>query len=505
MAVIDKNYMSMGLPMVIDRGSPWALDTTSVWYSRELLEIYARGNAEELKTHNLPATAYVGQEVSLVDEVNKTVSVFVISDTEGTLKPVGGDAQVLCDETTIVLNNGELSLKDYGHRYWKYVSAEGTKGEEGYIEAHYELQEVDENHPWKAGLEARVADDGSLGWFEQNLSSAEGMAEELTVVQAAIEGLADHIGNVEADIDDLAEKTYRKDETYSKEKIDELVAGLFHFEGAVESFDELEAIEAKKGDVYQVGVDEYAWNGSEWVHLGNKFDLTGYVREEDLADYAKSADVEVVSAAVGSLTTDFQGFETVIGTLRETVADHETVINNNANLLEGFISSVGSLESALNQQSQDLVAVRDEFNILNTQVQNSLNEFSAVVGAPAEGDQEASGLFREIKLVKDEITELQLNSGSGELNIIERVYAGSIELLPQDKVIHIPEMSAGVAGLVPVATTEIIENGTNYFLNALGNWATPIDARIGSLVYNDQQYNTVEEYMDARFAWSEIE
>ena len=85
------------------------------------------------------------------------------------------------------------------------------------------------------------------------------------------------------------------------------------------------------------------------MHLGNKFDLTGYVREEDLADYAKSADVEVVSAAVGSLTTDFQGFETVIGTLRETVADHETVINNNANLLEGFISSVGSLESALNQ------------------------------------------------------------------------------------------------------------------------------------------------------------
>ena len=100
---------------------------------------------------------------------------------------------------------------------------------------------------------------------------------------------------------------------------------------------------------------------------------------------------------------------------------------------------------------------------------------------------------------------MQLNSGSGELNIIERVYAGSIELLPQDKVIHIPEMSAGVAGLVPVATTEIIENGTNYFLNALGNWATPIDARIGSLIYNDQQYNTVEEYMDARFAWSEIE
>ena len=44
--------------------------------------------------------------------------------------------------------------------------------------------------------------------------------------------------------------------------------------------------------VYQVGVDEYAWNGSEWIHLGNKYDLTGYLREEDLADYAKTADVE---------------------------------------------------------------------------------------------------------------------------------------------------------------------------------------------------------------------
>jgi hypothetical protein len=43
------------------------------------------------------------------------------------------------DNKTIELINGTISLKDFGKRYYKYVSATGTEGAEDYVAAHYEL------------------------------------------------------------------------------------------------------------------------------------------------------------------------------------------------------------------------------------------------------------------------------------------------------------------------------------------------------------------------------
>lgn len=513
MAVIDKLYKSMGLPMVIDRGSPWALDTTSVWYSRDLLEIYARGNAEELEANNLPATAYVGQEVSLVDETNKTVTVYVISDVEGTLTPVGGGAQVLCDDTTIVLNNGELSLKDYGHRYYHYVSVQGTKDEEDYIEAHYELQEVDENHPWKAGLEARVAEDAegnlTLGWFEPNLGSVEDVTELVIALQQDVNTLADDLVSIESRVTDvesvneeLATKvnnTYRKDETYSRDKIDELVTGLFHFEGAVDSLEDLEAIEAKKGDVYQVGVDEYAWNGSEWIHLGNKYDLTGYLREEDLVDYAKTADVESQFQTIQSNlnaevlkinanTEAIAGFEQQVGLLREA----HTTFENNFTTFNGQIETINSSLEAIDGEIKTLKGEHTTFT-------NDIAELKQFVGAPS-GDLGA--LYPAVESLITKINDLELNSGAGEFNVINAIAINGVALNPDDaKTIHLPIFNGSTSGLVPQVAEELTDKN-NLFLNAAGQWSAVSIGNLGS-------YATVTDYVDAKVAeavmtWDEI-
>jgi hypothetical protein len=68
MAVIKKDGSSMGLPMNINRSNPIPIDTTSVWYSLQEAQAYARNGV----------TAYVGQLIAVVDEANDTATVYQI-------------------------------------------------------------------------------------------------------------------------------------------------------------------------------------------------------------------------------------------------------------------------------------------------------------------------------------------------------------------------------------------------------------------------------------------
>lgn len=75
MAIIKKDGNFMGLPMNIQRGNPIPLDDSSVYYSRTVMENYAKTGV----------TAYVGQIITLVDETNKTCEAYMISNEAGTL------------------------------------------------------------------------------------------------------------------------------------------------------------------------------------------------------------------------------------------------------------------------------------------------------------------------------------------------------------------------------------------------------------------------------------
>lgn len=75
MAIIKKDGNFMGLPMNIQRGNPIPLDDSSVYYSKATMETYAKSGV----------TAYVGQIITLVDEINKTCEAYMISNEAGTL------------------------------------------------------------------------------------------------------------------------------------------------------------------------------------------------------------------------------------------------------------------------------------------------------------------------------------------------------------------------------------------------------------------------------------
>ena len=79
----------MALPLSITRGNPNPLDDTYLYDTLANAQAYAASGA----------TAYVGQTICVLntDITNGIPKVYVISDTAGTLKPVGDAADVFTD------------------------------------------------------------------------------------------------------------------------------------------------------------------------------------------------------------------------------------------------------------------------------------------------------------------------------------------------------------------------------------------------------------------------
>ena len=154
MAYINKNVSTMAMPSGMNRMGQFPLDMSSVYYNKAELEAYAASGA----------IAYVGQIVSLVDEVNNKVTVYSIQNTDGLLKEVG--TIPLGDGSTIeVSSNGVVSLLGSADaeagklpmlEMVKVVDAEG----EPVIDEETGLQKEEKKLVWKT-LEQIGAGDGN--------------------------------------------------------------------------------------------------------------------------------------------------------------------------------------------------------------------------------------------------------------------------------------------------------------------------------------------------------
>lgn len=500
----DKSYEFSGFPIGFSRNNPIPLDKTEIWIDFEELKAYATSDP----------TAYVGQKVTYVDVVNKTATVYTIADEEGTLQPVGAPTEG--DEVTISLDNGILSLKDFGKRYYEFIPA--TEASEGVaaVEAHYELVEVDDSHPWAAGLTLKVVDeDGTLvlGWFEPNETTIEGVQDQantaLEKAEAAeskiteveeqvadvenrvdqisntlndttneagekVEGLVTRVTNLEADVADLYDAV---DDVYTKEEIDGKIASVFHYKGKKATYAELLLTEgAAIGDVWEVTEEnkEYAWNGSEWVELGSPVDLSAYATTEYVNGKVKTLqdNIDAINTTVGQHTEqlanqdkDIQTLKDDVAPLKESVADINSTIAGYAN----FDDRIGTLEDYVGTPSKNLGALYPVIESLSDRV-NSFEE-------TLEGQ------------------------GFGEFNKLETLTINGTLLTPNEaKTIDLPIFAGTTSGLVPVANA--LDN--TYYLNAAGEWSVPMDSRIGDL----GDFVTVVEYVDnainVALTWSEI-
>lgn len=190
MAVIQKTYNYMAFPQSFQRGNGIPLDKSSLYYSYEDLKNYAEKNV----------TAYVGQILSLIDETNNSATAYIIINTAGDLKEVG--SATIGDNNTITLNSdGVLALANWGTKYYRWVEAVGTEGQDDYVAAHHELQVVDEDHPWIVGLEPKVvakADGGfELAWYQPSTTTVEGLNSAIGTIQTNINTINNALGNAE--------------------------------------------------------------------------------------------------------------------------------------------------------------------------------------------------------------------------------------------------------------------------------------------------------------------
>lgn len=489
-------YEFSGFPIGFSRNNPIPLDKTEVWLDFEELKAYAATGA----------TAYVGQKVTYVDVVNKTATVYTIADEEGTLQAVGAPTEG--DEVTISLDNGILSLKDFGKRYYEYVPAEGE------VTAHYELVEVGDNHPWSAGLTPKVVEEDGvlvLGWFEPSSATiedvgdkadtaydkAEAAENKVTVVEnkvtvvenkvteitnilndttndagEQVEGLVTRVGNLETDVTNLYDAV---DNTYTKEEIDGKIASVFHYKGKKATYADLLLItDMIVGDVWEVTDEkkEYAYNGSEWIELGLTVDLSAYATT-DYVD-AKTKDVQ-------------DNLDIVSGDL----AAHKEEVTGYADDIAANAAAIEELQNADASLTEEIENVQGQ---LDTQA-DELDNLKASVGSPSESFTAA--LFPTVESLQSRIDGLVATGG--EANLINGIAIDGTSITPDaSKIVNLPSFSGSTAGLVPVVAAGV---EANYVLTANGLWANPF-GDMGSL--------TVKEYVDesvanAALMWEEIE
>lgn len=219
MAVIKKDGSFMGLPMNVARGNPIPLDKSEIWYSYTEMETYAKTDP----------VAYVGQILGLVDEVNDVATAYIILNTAGDLQEIGASIEIPSlkgDNASIVISNEIVALKHWGVQYYKYIPKDGD------VEAHYEIQVIDDEHPWVAGLEPKVAlEDGKLvlGWYEPNPTT--------------IEGVSSQLGSLQTTVTDL------KNNTYTKAEVDKKVAEAGHLKRII--VDSVDSINVNAPDADQ--------------------------------------------------------------------------------------------------------------------------------------------------------------------------------------------------------------------------------------------------------------
>lgn len=432
MAIINKNGTYMALPSAIKRGSAVALDTTSVWYDRALMEAYAKGG-EIAETAGVAITAYVGQILTLVDETNNSATAYIIMDLAGTLQEVG--SATLGDNKTIVLNDNTLTLKNWGVQYYKWVEGE-TEGEGEHV-----LVTVDETNPWIAGLEPKVTTgiDGvlELAWYQPSTLTVEGVSSAVSSVQTTVNNLTNAIGTVEDE------------------------AGVETVYGAIN--------EVKSS------------NNSLIEQMKEKLDLAGgtMTGELILADGSKAASETVVDTKIASAVASAGHLKRKIVTVLPPVeeADSDTIymIKSSYSILEDKYKEYLLVNGEFEQIGDTSVDLTNYIQKVENAVENNLTAFS-VDGALIDAGIAISDVSNHLANNEKHITAEERTAWN-EGSVLAETNAQAIEDLVKisqddaDKLAALPtiteigtnlELIDGVLSAVaeqyelPVATTEIL-------------------------------------------------
>ena len=286
------------------RTGAFPLDRSSLFSSYEDAVAYAKGDKTD--SRKLGGSSYVGQTVSVYDEINKIVSLYII-ETDRSLKEVGSTP--LGDNASIEIVNGQVQLKNFGIGYYAYTAA--VKNESGEI---IEPSKYIYTEGFKEGLEPRVVKNEEkfeIAWYEPSGETIEDISAHLETANKAINSLNDEIDKIKELIGEKASENteatgiYKelsakadKNSVYTKTETDsaisKAIADTEHLKRTkVNSIDDI--------DTSKEDADQYIYMvPTGLIADDDKYDeymiIDGFIEkvgswEVDLKDYAKTKDV----------------------------------------------------------------------------------------------------------------------------------------------------------------------------------------------------------------------
>lgn len=426
----------LGFPLNFRRGNPNPLDNSSVWASIEDAQNYAATDP----------VAYVGQILTVVDNVNGIATVYAIQDEAGTLKKVG--TSPIGDESTITVDeNGTVSL--YGVSGLELTR---TDGEGNTTKINYQPLLVD----------------GKLTWVEPSATTVEGLATEIEALKTRVDSVESDNGTAITDINNKIGtvpdgKTVvelindaKTEATYDDTALSGRVAAI---EGDYLKAADKTAIETKMAtDISTAKTETIAAIMGE-AGIDEKYDTLKEIADWILSDTTSSAELIIRVTNIENdylkgtdktaLQGDIDALETFVGTLPESAASTTVV---------AYIKEVvDALKIGDYAKAADLNALANRVQALED-VGAEKNVIASVDEAQFAVDAERKLTLLDIAMGK--VTGLSDALG-GKVDKIE----GYTLLSPTDKTkldaLVIGESGVEISGKVNAANVE-----------GLGNWIT---------------------------------
>ena len=368
------------------RTGAFPLDRSSLFSSYDDAVLYAQGANDE---RGLGGTSYVGQPISVYDQNNNTVTLYVI-DIDRSLKEVGS-ASIESDNCSIEVVDGVVQVKNFGKGYYKYVASikDPLTGE---ITTPSSYEYVDND--FIAGLEPRVIlnDLGSLeiAWYEPSEETIDGVSTKVESVSQTVDTLEDILNGTEEqpglvdqvadlneavgeasdginaatglykEVEDLKNSKADKDSVYTKTETDEAIAS------AIINLDHLSRRVVNSKDEIDVN--------SEFAHLYIYMVPTGLQEDDD--KYDEYIVIDGSLEKVGSWEISLDNYATVeeLNTVKETIETNKTNIEN------ALAQEQLRAETVENEHALAIQGLQDAVNNLpqDTDIQAILDAIAAI-------------------------------------------------------------------------------------------------------------------------------
>ena len=305
-------------------------------------------------------------------------NLFLRSDGQWASIPVGDQVLLTPDGYSIDIYNNQFSLKNYGKKYYRYDE----------VLKEFILQEVNNDWPWKEGLEPRVVKENGqfiLGWFEPVSKELLELKNNFEELEISFNNLKTLVGSDQDNSGIFFElnKKLNKNETYLKDEIDLKISQALLNIGSLKRviISSIEDINLSAGDaeqyIYMIAVEnldneinkyqEYIVinvNGIKQIEkLGTwETNLDNYVQKDDLL----FSELDDVSFYVQDKKLTLKDISI------SKITNLENILNSKVDYEDGKILSSNDFTDELFDKLSNLLNINsineNEFEIKNNQL-----------------------------------------------------------------------------------------------------------------------------------------